>query len=115
MFQDKGHAKSFITYMPNYTKKLLELQKHEIRMATYFLTGHGPLRYHLKNMGKTDDKYCRFCQEAGETGEHLPYKCGVITLQRLQYLEEAFLMPSDISKCAPRKVLNFAKNLGIDG
>lgn len=106
-------AKKFITTSPKNAKGLLELSKNDLRQITGLLTGHCPLRYHLKKMGKVDDDNCRFCALANETAEHILCECDALAYRRLKFLEEVTVLPHDIGKMAPKKILNFTKSLGI--
>lgn len=104
-------SKKFISYSKSRTKKLLSLSKHELRILTGIFTGHCPLGYHLKKIGKAENDTCRFCKEAPETAEHVICKCEAVSRKRLLHLEQRFLEPHEVWKAAATKVLKFTKEL----
>lgn len=107
-------SKKFLTFSSRRTKSLLLLNKQDLRLLTGLLTGHCPLRYHLKKMGTIEDDNCRLCLEHEETAEHILCSCEAIAYQRLCYWGKALLEPRDIQQAAPRKILGFVKSLRID-
>ena len=107
----QSQAKSLFSYSTSWTKKVLSLSKLELRKLTGALTGHCPVRYHLKNMGKAPDSTCRFCQEATETARHLLCECEAVHQKRLRHLGSWFLKPEQVMDVAPRKVVKFIEAL----
>lgn len=108
-------AKRLITLSPKNAKRLLDLNKIDLRLVTNLLTGHCPLRYHLKKIGKAESETCRYCENAVETAEHLLCDCPAQFCKRPKYLERATLVPSEIGNLAPKKIANFAKSLQVMG
>ena len=69
------HSKIVINeFSESRTKKLLKLQRNELREVTAFYTGHGKFRRHLQNMRLAEDSKCKFCDD-DETAEHVMCKC----------------------------------------
>jgi ribonuclease HI len=97
-------AKAFLTHSKTYTDKVLQLSKPDLCTLTGILTGHCPVKYHLKNLRKVPEDTCRFCKEESETSEHLLCKCPALSKGRLDALSSRFLEPSEICKIAPGKV-----------
>lgn len=58
------------------------------------LTDHCALKYHLKEMSKTDQDTYRFCKQSTETAEHILYKCEILGRQTFQHLRQATLKSS---------------------
>ena len=55
---------------------LLKLSRNQLRSVVAFLTGHAPVRKHLKTMGLFDrDPTCRFCGSETETVQHIVCCC----------------------------------------
>jgi ribonuclease HI len=51
---------------------LLKLSRHQLRMVVALLTGHAPVRTHLRIMGLFEgDPTCRFCMQEAETVQHI--------------------------------------------
>ena len=107
-------AKRFINHSQNRAKELLSLSKPELKLITGFLTGHGPLRYHLKKMGLAETDTCRFCNNATETAEHILCSCEVLVRQRLNHLEQVYLTPAEVEKSTARKIVGFIRSLGLE-
>jgi Fe2+ transport system protein FeoA len=51
---------------------LLKLIRHQLKMAVAVLTGHAPVRRHLRIMGLFDgDPTCRFCRMEANNATHM--------------------------------------------
>jgi ribonuclease HI len=51
---------------------LLKLSRHQLKMVVAILTGHAPVRKHLRTMGLFEgDPTCRFCRKEAETVQHI--------------------------------------------
>jgi RNase H len=111
--QGLRQAKLFIKYSPKYTKQLLELSRRELRMVTGLLTGHCPLRYHLKKMDLVENDICRFCQHEQETAEHVLCTCAALDRTRLKYIGKVNPLPSDIPRNNPITIALFARSINI--
>jgi hypothetical protein len=63
---------------------LLKLSRHQIKMAVAILTGHAPVRKHLRTMSLFEgDPTCRFCRKEAETVQHVI--CGWVAVARQRY------------------------------
>jgi hypothetical protein len=52
------------------------LSRHQLRMVVAILTGHAPVRTHLRTMGLFEgDSVCRFCGQEAETVKHIICRC----------------------------------------
>ena len=59
---------------------LLKLSRHQLKMAVAILTGHAPVRGHLRIMGLfSGDPSCRFCKIKTETVQHITCCCEVLS------------------------------------
>jgi hypothetical protein len=61
--QGHKHGKLFISGpCKKRAEDLLKLSRHQLRMVVAILTGHDPVRTHIRNMGLFEgDPACRFC------------------------------------------------------
>lgn len=100
-------AKAFITPSPSITKKLLGLNRRELRTIAGLLTGHCPARYHLHKIGIWPNNLCRFCLLELESSAHLFCFCGALVSQRVRFLGSHLLSPYDVWHTRPRKVIQF--------
>lgn len=107
-------AKRLITISSTISKKLLGLNRDDLRLLTNYLTGHCKLRYHLHKMGLTDTTLCRFCQTDAETSEHILCDCPALGRTRKIHIGETFIAPENIWNTKSSKVLNFIKSLKMD-
>ena len=67
------------------TRKLLKLNKLQLRTATATLTGHGSFNKHLSVLGVTDCPLCRACLEEDETAAHVLLQCPEVATYRNKY------------------------------
>jgi hypothetical protein len=67
------HSKLFISRpCKKRADDLLKLNRHQLKMAVAFLTGHAPVRGHLRIMGLFNgDPSCRFCGMETETAQRM--------------------------------------------
>jgi ribonuclease HI len=62
---------------------LLKLGRLQLKMAVAILTGHAPVRGHLRIMGLySGDPFCRFCKMETETVQHITCCCEALARQR---------------------------------
>jgi hypothetical protein len=62
---------------------LLKLNRHQIKLAAALLTGHAPVRGHLRTIGLFNgDPFCRFCRMETETAQHIICGCDALSRQR---------------------------------
>jgi hypothetical protein len=51
---------------------LLRLSRYQLKMVVAILTGHDPVRKHLRTVGLFErDPTCRFCRKEAEPGQHI--------------------------------------------
>lgn len=100
-------AKNFIVPKPATTKKLIGLKRNELRLITGLLTGHCPVKYHLKKLGMIDNDLCRFCNTELESSAHLLCDCAALATRRLKLLGNRLLSPYDVWRTHPKKLIGF--------
>jgi hypothetical protein len=61
----------------------LRLSRRQLKMVVAILTGHSPVRKHLRTMGQFEgDPTCRFCRKEAEIVQHIICCCEVLARQR---------------------------------
>ena len=76
---------------------LLKLDRHQLKLIAAILTGHAPVRGHLRTIGLCDrDPSCRFCGLETETVQHLVCCCEASSHQRYNVFEELTIEPNVI-------------------
>lgn len=100
---------------PDYSRKVLELTRNELRIFTGLMTGHCALRYHLKKMGKEESENCRLCESAAETAEHILCTCDAIAHKRFSHFGRDRLSHEEVSSITPKKVTKFIEDVGLLG
>lgn len=106
-------SKKFIIPQKIKVDKLLNLSKKDIRTLTGLITGHGPVKYHLKKMRLAEDNICRLCLNETETTEHLLCSCEAAARKRLNHLGKANLTTDEVANMAPTDILRFFKSLKV--
>ncbi|XP_054283591.1 uncharacterized protein LOC129000652 [Macrosteles quadrilineatus] len=94
-------------------KDLLSLKKGDISLLVGVLTGHGPIRKHLRTIGRSQTDLCRFCENEVETSEHLWLDCPALAHRRLISLGRLFLEPTEIRKLGVFQLLGYLRSLGL--
>jgi hypothetical protein len=62
---------------------LLRSSRRKLKMVIAILTGHAPVRKHLRTMGLFEgDSTCRFCRKEAETVQHIICRCEALARQR---------------------------------
>ena len=107
-------AKAFITPSSSIAKKLLGLNRRELRTIAGLLTGHCPARYHLHTIGRWPNNLCRFCFTELESSAHLLCFCGALVSRRMRFLGAHLLMPYDVWRIDPKKVIQFIDCIAPD-
>ena len=108
------HSKAFIGNInPSRSKKLLEMNRAEVRLITGFLTGHFPVRHYLKKINARQDDDCRFCGLESETVEHLLCDCRNLERKRRFFLGQYTFEPQYFNNIRLSKLLKFIKYLKI--
>jgi hypothetical protein len=93
---------------------LLKLGRHQLKMTVAILTGHAPVRGHLRTMGLfSGDPSCRFCGMETETEQHITCCCEALARQCYNIFGKLFLEPKDISTAALRDLCLFIRDTGI--
>jgi hypothetical protein len=89
---------------------MLKLGRQQLKMAVAILTGHAPVRGHLRTMGLfSGDPSCRFCKMENETVQHITYCCEGLARQRYNILGKSPVEPKDISTASLRDLCLFYK------
>ena len=112
----QGHrqAKDFIINSKERANQALSLKRKDLKLLTGILSGHGPLRYHLNNIGKSTTSDCRFCGGPKEDSHHILLECPAIAVYRGQYLGQQQPSTRCIQKACIKDILDFIKKIGID-
>jgi hypothetical protein len=76
---------------------LLKLSRHQLKMVVAILTGHAPVRTHLRTMGLFEgDPTCRFCMKEAETVQHIICCCEALACQRFNDFWSLVVEPTDM-------------------
>ena len=93
---------------------LLKLDRHQLKMAVTILTGHAPVREHLRIMGLfSGDPSCRFYKMETETVQHITCCCEALARQRYNIYGKLFAEPKDISTALIKDLCFFIRDTGI--
>jgi hypothetical protein len=89
------HGKLFISRpCKKRANDLLKLGRQKLKMATAILTGHAPVREHLRIMNLfSGDPSCRFCRMETETVQHITCCCEALARQRYNIFGKLFAKP----------------------
>jgi hypothetical protein len=72
-------------------------------MVVAILTGHAPVRTHLRTMGLYEgDPTCRFCRNEAETVQHIICCCDALARQRYNVFGSLEAEPTDIRTTSVR-------------
>jgi hypothetical protein len=83
---------------------LLKLSRHQLKMAVAILTGHAPVRKHLRTVGLFEgDPTGRFCRKEAEA----------LACQRYSVFGYPFAEPKDRSKASVRNFCLFIRGTGL--
>jgi hypothetical protein len=95
-------------------RDLLKLDRHQLKLAVVILTGHAPVKGHLRTIGLFDgDPSCRFCGMETEPVQHLVCRCEALSHQRYDVFGELVLEPKDLSTATVRGLCLFIRNIGL--
>jgi hypothetical protein len=76
---------------------LLKLRKHQLKMVVAILTGHAPVRKHLRTVGLFErDPTCRVRRKEAETVHHIICCCEALARQRYNVFGSLVVEPTDI-------------------
>ncbi|KAJ8911718.1 hypothetical protein NQ315_013180 [Exocentrus adspersus] len=96
-------------------QKLLELSRINLRALVGLYTGHYRLRHHMHRIGLEEDAECRLCMEDDETAERVLCTCPAADRTRFSILGKVQLMPEDLDKYSPGKIIDFLRRLELLG
>jgi hypothetical protein len=109
------NSKLFISRL--YKKRaddLLKLNRHQLKSAVAFLTGHAPVRGHLRTVGLfNEDPSCRFCRMETETAQHITCSCAALSRQRYIIFGKPLVEPREISTASVRDLCLFIRVSGL--
>jgi hypothetical protein len=92
---------------------LLKLSRHQLKIVVAILTGHAPVRKHLRTMGLfVVDPTCRFCRKEAETAQDSICGCEALASQRYNVFGYPFVETKDISTASVRNLCLFVKAQG---
>jgi hypothetical protein len=93
---------------------LFKLNKHQLKSAVAFLTGHAPVRRHLRTIGLfNEDPSCRFCRMETETAQHIICSCEALSRQRYNIFGKPLVQPREISTASFRDLCLFIRVSGL--
>jgi hypothetical protein len=93
---------------------LLKLDRHQLKLTAAILTGHAPVRGHLRTIGLYGgDPSCRLCGLETETVQHLVCYCEALSRQRYSAFGEFITEPKDISRATVKDLCVFIRNTGL--
>lgn len=92
------------------TRRLLNLDRQDLKTMMGTITGHAPLNKHLHTIGMTDSPLCRGCFVTEETAAHVILECEAVAPQRLQILGTVRSLREACE--SPSKILRFWAELG---
>jgi hypothetical protein len=83
-------------------------------MVVAILTGHAPVRRHLRIMGLFEgDPTYRLCRKETETVQHIICCCEALARQRYSVFGISFVEPKDISTASVRDLCLFVRGTGL--
>jgi hypothetical protein len=78
---------------------LLRLSRRQLKMVVAILTGHAPVRKHLRIMGLFEgDPTCIFCRKEAKTVQHIICCCEALAHQRYTVFGSLEVKPTDIAQ-----------------
>jgi hypothetical protein len=83
-------------------------------MVVVILTGHAPVRKHLRTMGLFEGHATsRFCRKEAETAQHIICGCEALACQCYNVFGYPFVKPKDISTASVRNLCLFIRGTGL--
>jgi hypothetical protein len=93
---------------------LLKLGRHQLKMVVATLTGHGPVRKHLRILGLFEgDPTCRFCRQGVETVQHIICCCEALARKRYNVCGRLVVEPTDIRTAIVKDLCLFIRGTGL--
>jgi hypothetical protein len=81
-------------------------------MVVAILTGHAPVRTHLRTMGLFEAA-CRFYKKVAETVQHIICRCEGLARQRFNVFGYPDVEPKDISAATVKDICLFIRGTGL--
>jgi hypothetical protein len=92
---EQKHAKSFLQEpSAKKTRKLLQLNRNQLRHVTALLTEHCHLKGHLFKLGPVNSPTCERCHNKEETASHVLCDCEASAELRFCHERSHFVKPS---------------------
>jgi ribonuclease HI len=109
------HGKLFVSGpCKKRAEDLLKLSRHQLRMVVAILTGHAPVRTHLRTTGLFKwDPACRFCRQEAETVQHIIRHCEGMARWRFNVFEDSVVEPKDISTASVKELCPLIRGTGL--
>jgi hypothetical protein len=83
-------------------------------MVVVILTGHAPVRKHLRPVGLFEgDPTCRLCRKKAETVQHIICCCEDLAHQRYNVFGSLEVEPTDTSTASVRDTCLFIRGTGL--
>jgi hypothetical protein len=93
---------------------LLKLNRHQLKVVVAILTGHAPVRKHLRTMGLFEgEPTCRFFRKEAETVQHIICRCEALVRRRFNVFGNPVVEPKDISTASVRDLCLFIRGTGL--
>ena len=93
-------------------KRVLGLQRNELKVATQLVTGHANLKRHRHVMGLEDDELCQFCGES-QASIHILTECPKFYELRMSKFGERIIRVENIRHIKVVKIVQFARETGL--
>jgi hypothetical protein len=92
----------------------VKLSRYQLKMVVAILTGHAPVRKHLRTMGLFEgDPTCRFCMKEAETMQHIICCWEALACQRYNVFGILDVEPTDIRIASVRDLCLFIRGTGL--
>jgi hypothetical protein len=109
------HGKLFISRQcKKRAEDLLKLSRHQLTMMVAILTGHAPVRTHLRTMGLCEgDPVCRFCGQEAEIVQHIICRCEAMARRRFNVFGDSVVKPKVIRAVTVRDLCLFIRGIRL--
>jgi hypothetical protein len=92
----------------------LKLSWHQLKMVVAILTGHAPVRKHLRTMSLfKGNPTCRFCKKEAETVQLIICGCEALAHQCYRIFGYVFIESKNISTVSVRNLCLFIRSTGL--
>jgi hypothetical protein len=83
-------------------------------MVVAILTGHAPVRMHLRTMGLFEgDPVCRICRQEAETVQHIICHCEVMARRQFNVFGDSVVEPKVIQAVTVRDLCLFIRGIRL--